>query len=342
MSGHEPDAPTLSVVVPLYDEEASVSPLVERLSRELDALGLPDGWEILLVDDGSRDRTWSRIQAAHRADPRVRGLSLSRNFGQQAALSAGLGEVRGLAVVIMDGDLQDPPEAIRLLWDRFQDGGDVVYAVRSSRPEPFWKRAAYDAFYRLLARRDRLAIPRDAGDFGIMSRRVVDRINALPERRRFLRGLRAWVGFEQVGVPIPRSPRHAGRPKYTPAKLCSLALDGLIGFGESPLRLAGGFGILAILASLATLGVFGVFLLGGGTVPPGWAWLGVGSVFLGGAQLLCVAILGEYVSRIFHEVNGRPPYLVRRRLGVGPTRSGSTGPNRQRHPRRDAPHRPLF
>ncbi len=311
-------SPALSVVVPLYDEEALVPVLVARLSRVLDSLGVEA--EVILVDDGSRDGTLSQIAKAHAADPRFRGLALSRNFGHQAAISAGLLHAKGDAVVVMDGDLQDPPEAIGPLWTKLHEGFDVVYAVRASRPEGFFKKLAYRTFYRLLDRLVTLEIPRDAGDFGIMTRRVVDAINALPERKRFVRGLRAWVGFRQTGLWIDRSPRHSGTPKFTLAKLVGLAVDGVVGFSDAPLRWAGAVGVIVLIAALASLMMAGVKVIFGGTVPPGWFWVATLLAFSAGAQLLFLAVLGEYVIRILHEVNGRPAYVVRRRIGIGAPR----------------------
>ncbi len=307
--------PVLSVVIPLFEEATTVPVLVDRLARVLDDLGVAA--EVILVDDGSGDETLAEIERAHEADGRFLGLALSRNFGHQVAITAGLRHARGAAVVVMDGDLQDPPEAIPALWDRWNDGFDVVYAVRASRPEAAWKRLAYAGFYRLLGRASAIAIPLDSGDFGIMSRRVVDLLNAMPERRRFVRGLRAWVGFRQVGLAIDRGERHAGAPKFTVGKLVGLAIDGLIGFGEAPLRAVGGLGFVSMLAS-----VVGVVLgtVGGATgwCPlPGWGWAVCAAGFFGGAQLVCGAILGEYLGRIAQQVNGRPLYVVRRRVGLG-------------------------
>jgi dolichol-phosphate mannosyltransferase len=299
--------PALSVVVPVFDEEPVIPALVERLGRTLDGMRIEA--EVLLVDDGSRDGTWDEVARAHAADPRFVGLALSRNFGHQVAVSAGLAEARGGAVLVMDGDLQDPPEAIPALWARYREGFDVVYAIRASRPEGLLKRLAYRGFYRLLGLAVPIPIPRDAGDFGLMSRRVVDLIKAMPERRRYVRGLRAWVGFRQAGVPINRAARHSGRPKYTFKKLLGLAVDGLVGFGEGPLRPVGVVGAVAIL--LAAAGGVG----GGG----GWAWVGLGLLFFGGVQLLSTAIVGEYVARILQEVNGRPLYVARARLGLPST-----------------------
>jgi dolichol-phosphate mannosyltransferase len=318
------------VVVPLLDEESVVPTLVERLGRVLD--GLEVDAEVILVDDGSRDGTLGAIARAHAADSRFTGVVLSRNFGHQLAITAGLAHARGDAVVVMDGDLQDPPEAIRLLYDRWREGYDVVYAVRASRPETFWKRLAYASFYRILGRWGAISIPLDAGDFSIMSRRVVDLLNTMPERRRFIRGLRAWVGFRQTGLLIDRAERLAGRPKFTPVKLFGLALDGLVGFGEAPLRWAGGLGIAAFLIAVAGFTVAAVRALVGGLSAPGWAWSALVTLFLCGAQLLSVAILGEYVSRIFQQVNGRPLYVVRRRIGLKAPRR-----RKSRHPvHRDA------
>jgi glycosyltransferase involved in cell wall biosynthesis len=316
------------VVVPLFDEAAIVPMLVDRLARVLDDLGVAA--EVILVDDGSTDGTSAAIAHAHEEDERFIGLALSRNFGHQAAISAGLAHARGEAVAVMDGDLQDPPEAIGALWSRLREGFDVVYAIRSSRPEGWLKRVAYAAYYRLLRRWGAIEIPLDAGDFGIMARRVVDHLNAMPERRRFVRGLRAWVGFRQTGLPIARDPRHAGRPKFTWRKLAGLALDGLIGFSEGPLRWAGGLGLLALLLSLVALVALAAKGFASADPPPGWAWVGALAAFLGGTQLLCAAILGEYASRIVQEVSGRPLYIIQRRIGW----KSETAPRRARRARR--------
>ncbi len=311
-------APRLSVVAPLFDEEALIPALVARLTRVLDALAVDS--EVILVDDGSRDGTFAEISRAHAADSRFRGIALSRNFGHQAAISAGLMHAKGDVVVVMDGDLQDPPEAIGPLWAKLREGYDVVYAVRASRPEGFLKKLAYRSFYRVLGRIVDVEIPRDAGDFGIMTRRVVDAINELPERRRFVRGLRAWVGFRQTGLWIDRSPRHSGTPKFTIAKLIGLALDGVVGFSDAPVRWAGGVGFVVMTLAMVVLAGAGVRVLTGSEIPAGWFWVATLLGFSSGAQLLFLAVLGEYVIRIFHEVNGRPTFLVRRRIGIEPAR----------------------
>jgi glycosyltransferase involved in cell wall biosynthesis len=319
-----PARPALSIVVPVFEEQAVIPVLVDRLKAVLDTLGVSA--EVILVDDGSADNTLAEVIKAHDADPRFKGLSLSRNFGHQIAISAGLAEATGDSVIVMDGDLQDPPEAIPTLWNERQKGFDVVYVIRASRPEGWIKRSAYAAFYRLLDRLVAIPIPLDSGDFGLMSRRVVDLIVAMPERRRYVRGLRAWVGFRQVGVPIDRGARYAGRPKFTIGKLIGLAIDGLIGFGEGPLRPVGAIGLAAIAASglgLLTAVARGVVGL---RFAAGWVWVALGMLFFGGVQLLSMAIVGEYVGRILHEVNGRPLYVAGQRIGLGPA------PSRHVHP----------
>ncbi|MDX2036878.1 MAG: glycosyltransferase family 2 protein [Isosphaeraceae bacterium] len=322
--------PDLSIVIPVYEEEEVLPLLLARLSGVLDEMGLEV--EVIFVDDGSEDDTVELLARAGHSDPRIKALCLSRNFGHQAAISAGLAEATGAAVVVMDGDLQDPPEAIPALWEEYRRGFDVVYAIRAARPESWPKRIAYAAFYRILQRSVSLPIPLDAGDFGIMSRRVVDVINALPERRRFVRGLRAWAGFRHAGLPIERGRRGAGRPKYSWAKLLGLALDGLVGFGDAPLRWAGALGLAAIAASIvgAIAGIAGLGSFGGSTTH--WIALLVG--FFGGAQLVAAAILGEYVTRTLEEARGRPASVVRRRIGFDRGERNRVGERRARAARR--------
>ncbi len=330
------ELPTLSVVVPLRDEAATVNELARRLAATLDSLGVD--FEAILVDDGSTDATWRAIARLHRNDPRFRGISLSRNFGHQVAITAGLEYARGAATAVMDGDLQDPPEALATLLTKYDEGYDVVYAVRASRPEGLLKRLAYRVFYLVLRGVSTVETPLDAGDFGVMSRRVVEVINALPERRRFVRGLRAWAGFRQTGVPVERGARHAGEPKYTFAKLIGLALDGLFGCDESPLRPLGVLG--AFLAAATTAGT--ALLAGRGMLIDAWpasaVWVGAAVLFLVAAQLLSVAILGEYMGRILDEARGRPRFIVRGRVGVSSPRQAERElPRRARGRRRPMP-----
>ena len=303
--------PAISVVIPVFCEEEALPELLTRLTAVL--AREETSYEVIVVDDGSTDGTLDVVRRFHATNRRITGIALSRNFGHQAAITAGLAEARPTeAVVIMDGDGQDPPEAIPSLLHTLRAGCDVAYAVRASRPEGRAKRLAYSTFYRLLSRRSSIHLPVDAGDFGAMSRRVVDLIVAMPERRRYVRGLRAWVGFRQVGVPIERGRRLRGRPKYSLGRLLELAIDGLVGFGGAPLRWAAGLGLGAVCFGSMTA-IVGFLVLGPVGMLPA-AILAAGLV-LGGAQLLCGAVLGEYVSRILQEVSGRPAYVIDRTVG---------------------------
>lgn len=303
----------LSVVVPVLNEEANLRELVRLLSLTLDGAGIP--FELLFVNDGSTDGTRSILTKLHHADPRVKSLHLARNFGHQAAISAGLQAAGGDAVVIMDGDLQDSPDMLLRLVEEWRRGADVVYAVRSQRSESVVKRAAYGLFYRLLDRISDIRIPLDTGDFSLLGRNVVDVLNSMPERTRFIRGMRSWVGFRQVGVEHVRGPRFAGTAKYTFGKLLRLAFDGFVGFSYRPLQLASLFGaVVSVMAFLLALGLV-VLKLTHGIPLLGWTSLMVGMLFFGGVQLICVGILGEYVGRIYEEVRGRPPYVVASVLG---------------------------
>ncbi len=301
--------PDLSVVVPLFNEELNVGTLHGRLTAALEALGRP--YEIVFVDDGSRDGTPERIDAARETDAHLSIVHLSRNFGHQAAVSAGLEHARGRAVVVMDGDLQDPPELLPQLVERWRAGADVVYAVRRKRKEHSLKRACYYAFYRLLGAISDLHIPLDSGDFCLMDRKVVDALNALPERMRFVRGLRSFVGFRQAGVEYERSAREAGDPKYTFRKLVGLAADGLVSFSGYPLRLVTQIG-LATVAVTAVVGVWVVVdALMNATAPRGWASTMVVVLFMGSVQLISLGIIGEYIRLIFLEAKRRPTYIAR-------------------------------
>jgi dolichol-phosphate mannosyltransferase len=297
----------LSIVIPLYNEDQVFVELWLRLAKVLDAMPLLT--EVVLVDDGSTDGTRELATMACQEDPRFRLVVLSRNFGHQLAVSAGLQHAGGRAVAILDGDLQDPPEVLAEFHRKLDEGYDVVYAVRRRRKEPWPKRLAYWAFYRLLRSMASVHIPLDSGDFCMLSRRVVRCINALPERHRFLRGLRSWVGFRQTGLEYERAAREAGASKYTFRKLLRLACDGVFTFSDAPLRLATGLGLLTTLGSL-----------GIGAAVAIWQWsagpmLAAGVFFLGGVQLVCLGILGEYISRIHAEVKGRPAFVVERLVG---------------------------
>jgi glycosyltransferase involved in cell wall biosynthesis len=302
-------APRLCVVVPCYDEAESLPLLVSALQGFLGRCPIPA--RVLLVDDGSRDATPELLREACRRDPRLAWLRLSRNFGHQAAISAGLAHASEDDVVaLMDADLQDPPEVILEMLERWREGYQVVYGVRTGRKEPLVLRAAYALFYRLLRRLASIDIPLDAGDFCLMDRSVVTRLNALPERGRFLRGLRSWIGLRQVGVPYERRPRAAGSSKYDVKRLMNLAVEGFVGFSSVPLRLASWLGGGAALLGLVYLVYAVLSRLFLSRTPPGWASLVVVIVFFSGVQLMVLGIIGEYLGRVFEEVKGRPSFIV--------------------------------
>lgn len=305
--------PKLSLVIPVYNESLVFPELLARLEAVVPTLGV--GSEVLFVDDGSLDDTPGLIEAACRRNSWMRGLVLSRNFGHQIAVTAGMQHARGEAVAILDGDLQDPPELVGELYKKLQEGYDVVYAVRRERQEGFLKRAAYASFYRILRALSAVPIPMDAGDFCVLSARAVRLINAMPERHRFVRGLRSWIGLKQTGHEYSRAARAKGKPQYTLSKLLKLAFDGIFTFSEQPLQWAMHAGtLIAGGAFLWTAYVVLWRLLADPqSVIPGWATLTAGMFFLGGVQLISIGILGEYVGRIHNEVKKRPLYVVDKR-----------------------------
>jgi dolichol-phosphate mannosyltransferase len=302
--------PTLSIVIPLYNEEATVDELRRRLGEVLDRVE-PD-YEVLLVNDGSRDGTAEALKRIAQAGSRWRAIHFSRNFGHQAAVAAGLRFATGRAVVVMDADLQDPPELLEQMLARWREGFEVVYAQRVSRErEGPVKRGLAWLYYRVLRAVSPVDIPTDTGDFCLMDRKVVDQLIALPERNRYIRGLRAWVGFRQTSVQFERAPRFAGEPKYTFRKSLGLGVNGIISFSKAPLRLATWLGMLVSLMSFVLVIVFVIEKLTRGFEIRGWASTVVIILFLGGVQLLTIGIIGEYLSRIYDEVKQRPLYVVR-------------------------------
>ena len=299
----------LSIAIPLHNEESVLPELLHRTLAVLDAL--PGGpHELLFVDDGSQDSSSTIVLDAAQRDPRIVLLELSRNFGHQAALSAALDHVTGDAVVVMDGDLQDSPEAVPALVQRFHEGFDVVYAARVGRKEGWLLRLSYFLFYRLMAMLSDIGLPLDTGDFGLMSRRVVDEIRRLPEHHRYLRGLRAWVGYRQTGVPVERSERHSGKSKYSFLHLLKLAADGLFAFSIVPIRAAALLGGIAITVS-TLFGVYAVVQrIGYHKSPQGFTALLLLITFLSGVLLFFLGVIGEYVGRIYEETKRRPNYIV--------------------------------
>jgi polyisoprenyl-phosphate glycosyltransferase len=300
----------LSIVIPIYNEEAALPELYRRLTRVLSQHLTELAYEIVFVNDGSTDGSVQTLIKLHADNPAVKVVNLSRNFGHQAAITAGLDYAKGDVVICMDGDVQDPPELIPTLMARWRDGNNVVYAVRKVRQEGFIKRACYAAFYRLLRKLSMVSMPLDAGDFALMDRRVVDCLKAMPERSRFIRGLRIWVGFRQIGVEYEREKRFAGAPKYTWAKLVKLAVNGLLSFSAIPLRVATAFGFVISFCSLGGIIVALYFKLFTDQAMPGWTTTVIPILLLGGIQLLSIGVLGEYIAQIFDEVKHRPVYLV--------------------------------
>ncbi len=301
--------PEISVVIPVFNEEENLPLLFERLLSVLTDEFID--FEVVFVDDGSRDRSQEFLAALARQDRRVTIVELARNFGHQIAISAGLNYASGRAVIIMDADLQDPPEVLPQFIACWREGHDVVYAIREKRAEGWLMRTAYKVFYRLLHRVASIDIPLDAGDFCIMDRTVVDLLVRMPERNRFVRGIRTWVGLDQVGLAYERQARNAGQSKYSFLKLIYLALDGLVSFSYVPLRMITllGFGISALSILLAIFYTVKKLLFG--LSPPGFATLVVSIFFLAGIELVTLGVIGEYVGRIFEEVKHRPLYVVK-------------------------------
>ena len=303
------DDPRVTVAVPLFNEEDNVAELLRRVGAALDSM--PGGpHEMLFVDDGSSDGTRELIRQQAAGDPRIVLICLSRNFGHQAAFSAALDHDKGDVTILMDGDLQDPPELIPRFVETYREGFDVVYAQRVKRKEPLYLRISYFLFYRLLRRMSTVSLPVDSGDFGLMSRRVVEEIKKAAEYHRYLRGLRTWVGFRQIGIPVEGSERHAGSSNYGLMKLVGLAFDGIFSSTVVPLRAAAVFGFLAILAS-SSFGVYAVYVaVVLNESPQGFTALFLTVTFLSGVILVFLGIMGEYLERVYEEVKARPVYIV--------------------------------
>jgi glycosyltransferase involved in cell wall biosynthesis len=310
-------APLLSVVAPVKNEERGILPFVDRVGAILDGIAADEGWEILFVDDGSTDATLAAIVAANSRDPRVRALSLSRNFGKEAALSAGLDHARGNAVIPMDVDLQDPPEVLPEMVAKWREGHEMVFGVRRCRASDGWtKRVTAGLYYRAHNIVSQDKIPENAGDFRLMDRKVVDVIRAMPERNRFMKGLFAWAGFKQAAVEYDRSERETGTTKFNYWKLWTLALDGITSASTVPLRIWSYIGALVALFALGYATFLAVQTMLFGNPVPGYASIMVSVLFLGGVQLISLGVLGEYVGRILTETKQRPLYVVRDTVGI--------------------------
>ena len=300
---------TFSIVAPVFNEVDSVPELHRRVRAVMEELGEP--WELVLVDDGSSDGTTDRLRHLAKTDPYVRPVIFARNFGHQLAVTAGLDYSRGQAVVIIDADLQDPPEVIPDLVAKWREGYEVVFAVRRERRGESWfKRVTASLFYRIIYRITDVDIPLDTGDFRLIDRKVVDALNSMRERHRFLRGMAAWVGFRQVGVPDSRDARFAGETKYSLGKMVSFALNAVTSFSYFPLQLATYFGFGCAALSAIAIPLVIVLRLMGNQAFLGQATTLIAVLFLGGVQLISLGILGEYIGRLYDEAKDRPLYVV--------------------------------
>ena len=313
MNRERPDSFSLGIVIPCYNEEEVIPKLVAELDRF--AASVPYPVRVLFIDDGSRDRTCELLHHACRSHANFAFLRFSRNFGHQTGVTAGLAHIRGEVIGVIDADLQDPLDVLGDMVGEWRKGNDVVYGIRKNRKEGALLRFAYASFYRILKKMANIEIPLDSGDFCVMDRRVVDVINGMPEHNRFIRGMRGWVGFKQHGHPYERLARAAGQPKYNLSRLMKLAFDGIISFSTVPLRLAtllglaaGGLGLIYLLVVIITKIV-------NPAAPLGWASTVAVVIFLGGAQLVVLGIIGEYLGRIFEECKRRPLFLVERTDG---------------------------
>jgi dolichol-phosphate mannosyltransferase len=298
----------ISVVAPIHNEAETIPELHRRLTNVLAELG---AYEIVLVDDGSNDGSWDHMLALAPGDPHLRLVRLSRNFGHQAALTAGLEAARGDAVVLIDSDLQDPPELIPSLVAKWREGFDVVYGLRTTREgETLFKRSTASLFYRALRGMTRIEIPADAGDFRLLSRRAVDALARMPERARFLRGMTSWLGFPQAGVQYDRDARYAGKTKYPTRRMIGFALDAMTSFSTTPIRVVTGLGFVLVAFCAVVLGWTVYIKVFTNTAVAGWTSLLIVVLLLGGMQLVSLGIIGQYVGRIFEEAKQRPLFVV--------------------------------
>ena len=303
------EEPTFSVVVPIYNELENIPELYPRIKDVMEKTGEP--WELILIDDGSTDGSTEVIRKLAQNDKRVRPVIFARNFGHQIAVTAGIDYSRGDAVIIIDADLQDPPEVILDLIDKWREGYEVVYAVREEREGETWfKRTTASLFYRLIQAVTKVDIPLDTGDFRLIDKKVVDVMKTMRERHRFLRGMSAWVGFKQVGVTYKRKPRYAGTSKYPLKKMVQFALNAITSFSYFPLQLATYIGFFAAGLSVLAIPVIAILRWTTGTVLMGQATTLIMVLFLGGVQLISLGIIGEYIGRIYDEAKGRPLYTV--------------------------------
>lgn len=301
---------TYSIIAPIFNEFENIPELYRRISQVMDSTG--ETWELILVDDGCTDGSTERIRELAERDSRVRPIIFARNFGHQIAVTAGLDYARGQAMVVIDADLQDPPETILELAKKWKEGYEVVYAVRAEREGESWfKLFTASVFYRLIYRITDVKIPLDTGDFRLIDRKVVDVMNSMREKHRFLRGMSSWIGFKQIGVEYKRAARHAGVTKYPFRKMLKLALNAITGFSYFPLQVATYFGFISAGIAILAIPIVAALRLAGSHFFEGQTTTLISVLFLGGVQLISLGILGEYIGRIYDEVKGRPLYVVR-------------------------------
>jgi dolichol-phosphate mannosyltransferase len=300
--------PYYSIVLPVYNEEDNVGEVHKRVTKVLKSL--KKDFELIFINDGSFDKTLKKLKKLQSTRPYIKIINFSRNYGHQAAVTAGMDYSSGEYIAVLDADLQDPPEVLPMFFAKLDEGYDVVYAIRRNRKEGILKKAAYSIFYRILRTISNIDIPLDTGDFCVMSKRVVTTMRKMPERNRFVRGIRSWVGFRQVGIEYERHERHGGQSKYTFHKLIKLAVDGMLSFSYIPLRIMTFGGMFAFLASIVGVFVTLYLRLFTKTFVPGFATTIILLMFTGGIIILGLGIIGEYIARIYDEVKQRPPYIV--------------------------------
>jgi len=308
--------PEVSFVIPVFNEESNLPHLVDRLQKIMDDSVIR--FEVVLIDDGSRDRTREILQQLALVDKRFHVILLSRNHGHQLALTSGLSKARGTeGVFVLDGDLQDPPELVHEFYSKYKEGYEVVYAIREKRKESWYKKVAYFLFYRFLRKISNIEIPLDSGDFSFMGRKVVDILNKMPEESRFIRGMRTWVGFKQIGISYDRQERASGESKYTFSKLLQLALNGIFNFSEFPVKFISSIGFSVILFSFIYFVVILLKKLFVGQIIEGFTSLLFVIILFGGIQLLAIGILGEYILRIFFQSKSRPNFIIEHEICEG-------------------------
>lgn len=310
----------ISIIVPLYNEQAVFDNLIERLVNVIDTTLF--SCEVLLIDDGSSDNTRQLVEKICEKDSRFTGILLSRNHGHQLAVSAGLANVRGRkGAMIIDGDLQDPPELVKEFYELLVNGYDVIYAIRKNRKESFLKKVAYSTYYRLQKKISSFNIPIDSGDFSMLSRRVVDTMNNMPEQSRYLRGMRAWVGFKQIGYEYDRDERHAGETKYSWKKLFELAFNGIFNFSDFPIKFITRMGFITVVFSLIYFGYNIYRKLFYNDVPQGFTATILAIILFSGVQLISLGLIGEYVLRIYNQVRNRPLFIIEKIIQEGKEKS---------------------